>query len=79
MEQADLKTLAAMVVEQIRRTAAEPEWLPPEQAALYSGLSVKYLEAMRRDGGGPAFSRVGRLVRYSRTDLDAFMRGISHA
>ena len=45
-----------------------PEWLSPEVAA-------KYLDTWRFKGKGPAFKRVGqRMVRYRRSDLEAFMK-----
>jgi excisionase family DNA binding protein len=56
----------------------QPEWLAPKQAAVYIGVSPKTLENWRshkrRVTDGPPFSRVsGRLVRYRRSDLDAWM------
>ena len=38
--------------------------LTTEQAAKYLNLSPKTLERLRCEGGGPAFLKLGRLVRY---------------
>jgi hypothetical protein len=50
-----------------------PRYLRPKSAALYTSVSLKTLEAMRRSGDGPRFSNVGRSVFYDLADLDAFM------
>ncbi|RVE97202.1 DNA-binding protein [Sinorhizobium meliloti] len=44
--------------------------LRTEQAAEYLGLGVSTLEKYRLTGGGPRYSKLGRSVRYSSTDLD---------
>lgn len=44
-----------------------------KQAALYLGLSKNTLEAWRSRGGGPAYIKYPRAVRYRITDLDEFM------
>lgn len=47
--------------------------LRPKEAAQWLGLSPKTLEAMRRRGNGPLFSRIGdRCVRYSVKELEAY-------
>lgn len=52
-----------------------PAWMSPEVAARYLDSSVNTLNYWRCHGMGPAFKRVGqRMVRYSKEDLDAFMR-----
>lgn len=50
-----------------------PEWLSPRQASIYCGWEIKSLEQMRRQGGGPQFSKVGHLIRYRRADIDAWL------
>lgn len=42
-------------------------------AAAYVDMTPKQLEHLRCRGGGPVFYRVGKLVRYSRAALDAWM------
>lgn len=51
-----------------------PEWMSPEVAARYLDSSINTLNDWRSKGKGPAFKRVGqRMIRYRKTDLDAFM------
>ena len=56
---------------------AQTEWLTPEDAARYLSLTPKGLEDYRRPekrSDGPPFYRVNhRIVRYRRSDLDAWM------
>lgn len=44
-----------------------------EQAARYLSCDAGWLEILRHKGGGPKFSKLGRLVRYRRDDLDAWV------
>ncbi|MGE0183881.1 MAG: helix-turn-helix transcriptional regulator [Parvularculaceae bacterium] len=44
-----------------------------EEAAQYLGLKAATLNKWRVYGEGPPFIKVGRLVRYRRTDLDAYL------
>lgn len=48
-------------------------YLTTPQAAAYLGISPRTLEDWRLRGGGPNFRKIGRLVRYARSDLDGFM------
>lgn len=50
-----------------------PTYLSTRQAAELLGLSPRTLERYRGSGEGPPFMRMGRGVRYSRADLDAWM------
>lgn len=43
-----------------------------EQAAAYLGYSPRFMEALRRTGGGPPFVAAGRRRTYDLTDLDAW-------
>jgi predicted DNA-binding transcriptional regulator AlpA len=45
-----------------------------EQAAEYIGVSESFLNKARLTGDGPVFLKLGRLVAYDRTDLDAWLR-----
>lgn len=47
--------------------------LTTPQAAEYLGLAVSTLNKWRCWGGGPAYLKLGRAVRYRQEDLDAFM------
>lgn len=44
-----------------------------KQAAEILGCTVSAMRKWRTLGKGPAYCRVGRLVRYSEADLSAFM------
>jgi len=51
------------------------EYLTTEQAARLLGLSRKTLENRRSSGfGGPPYIRLGRTIRYARTDLANYMK-----
>lgn len=57
---------------------AEPQtftspWLTTDQAAAYLSVSSGTLANWRSKGNGPHYRAVGRLVRYHRDDLDAFI------
>jgi hypothetical protein len=62
---------------QRRGLPVHPEWLSPEQVSVYCGFAVITLEHMRRRGEGCKYHKVGHLIRYRRTDLDAWLA--SHA
>lgn len=47
--------------------------LDEKGAAHYLGCSVGLLRKWRLFGNGPAFSKLGRLVRYREEDLVAFV------
>jgi excisionase family DNA binding protein len=47
--------------------------LTTPQAAQYIGMSPRFLEKRRLEGGGPPFIKVGRAIRYRETDLDQFL------
>lgn len=42
-------------------------------AAQHLNVAVKTLRNLRWKGGGPRFVKLGRLVRYRRSSLDAFI------
>ena len=44
-----------------------------KQAATILGISYRTLESMRLKGTGPAYSNVGRLVRYSTETLEEWV------
>lgn len=46
-----------------------PEYLTAREAAEALGVSERHLTALRAEGRGPAFLRVGRSVRYPRASL----------
>jgi len=50
-------------------------YLTPPEAAAYLRTSPSTLAKRRLYGGGPAFTRIGRAIRYHREDLDVWMAG----
>lgn len=48
-------------------------YLTPREAAAYLHSSASTLAKLRVYGGGPTFCRIGRAIRYCKSDLDAFM------
>lgn len=50
-------------------------WMSPDEAAQYLRLSRRGLEQMRARAAGPRYSKVGRIVRYKRVDLDRWLDG----
>jgi excisionase family DNA binding protein len=48
-------------------------YLTPQEAAEYLRSSPSTLAKLRVYGGGPHFCRIGKAIRYRRSDLDAFM------
>ena len=58
---------------QLRSELPAQRYLDTVQAAAYLGITRKQLESWRPLGCGPAYSKVGRFVRYWIVDLDAWM------
>lgn len=48
------------------------EILTPDEAAEILRVSKNWLATRRKKGDGPAFTRVGNLIRYTRADLETF-------
>jgi excisionase family DNA binding protein len=51
----------------------DESYYTPEEAAGYLRSSPSTLAKLRLYGGGPVFTRIGRAIRYRRTDLDRWM------
>lgn len=49
--------------------------LNESQAAELLLVTPKCLQAWRVRGGGPTYLKIGRLVKYSQSDLDTFLEG----
>lgn len=61
-------------MQSVESPVAPPEhftgYLSPESAGRFLSISVKELERLRREGGGPLFVKLGRrTVRYAVIDL----------
>ncbi|WP_423415665.1 helix-turn-helix domain-containing protein [Hyphomicrobium sp. B1] len=52
---------------------AAEHFLTPDQAAALIGLSPRTMARFRLSGTGPRYSRVGRRVRYTRADINAWV------
>jgi phage terminase Nu1 subunit (DNA packaging protein) len=57
---------------QILSTIDPDAALNESQAAEFLGVSVRTLQAWRVRGGGPTYTKMGRLVRYPRRALAVF-------
>jgi hypothetical protein len=60
---------AAAPAEPAAPSAPPHEILTTREAAALLGVTPKGLEQMRAEGRGPKFFRVGRAIRYRRSDL----------
>ncbi|WP_035026683.1 helix-turn-helix transcriptional regulator [Gemmobacter nectariphilus] len=70
----DIDEIVRLVVARVRDELVTPEWLTPDQAASYCGLTARGLEDLRYRRVGPVASKVGgRIVRYRRADLDSWL------
>ena len=49
------------------------------QAADWLGLSPRTLERYRVTGEGPKFRKIGRWVRYTEADLEAWLEGCTRS
>ena len=45
----------------------------PDEAGEYVGFTSNWLAKLRIYGGGPRFIKLGRKIRYTRSDLDAWI------
>jgi len=48
--------------------------LSAHEVSLITGLAIKTLEAMRVEGRGPVFMKLGRKVQYRLSDIKDFMQ-----
>jgi excisionase family DNA binding protein len=53
--------------------ADEPTVYDETAAAHFMGVSIRTVQSWRLKGGGPAYMKLGRSVRYRRETLEAFM------
>ncbi len=53
----------------------ERQYLSPKEVHELTGISIAQLEVWRRRGDGPKFIRIGKLVKYRRDLLEAFLEG----
>jgi excisionase family DNA binding protein len=55
------------------RPASQEAYFKPHEAAEYLRSSESTLAKKRLTGDGPPFVRIGRAIRYRRSDLDTWM------
>ena len=67
------RTTMDAAVERARAELPAPAYMDVHAAAAYLSLTRKKLEGPRTLGCGPRYSKLGRLVRYARVELDAWM------
>ncbi len=53
--------------------SALPAFLSPQQLADLLGVSINTIYDWNQHGGSPAITRIGRTVRYSRADVEAWL------
>jgi predicted DNA-binding transcriptional regulator AlpA len=51
------------------------QYLSPKEVHDLTGISIPQLEVWRREGNGPKFFRIGRLIKYRRDHVEAFLEG----
>lgn len=68
-----LSKLKAVVDKPQPANCAFAEWMSASKAAEYTVSSVSTLAKLRLKGGGPRFCRIGRAIRYRRSDLDEWL------
>ena len=52
------------------------DYLDSEAASKYIGVSRRAVESWRQRGIGPPYHKVGRLVRYTASDIDAWLESV---
>lgn len=70
-----VQAIAAQVADELRPVLASSprQWLTPEEAADYLKVTEQKLADLRYLKEGPRFRKVGRLIRYTHADLDAWL------
>ncbi|AMT69065.1 MULTISPECIES: helix-turn-helix domain-containing protein [Mycobacteroides] len=70
-----VRAIAAQVADELRPALAQAprQWLTPEEAATYLKVTPQKLADLRYLREGPTFRKVGRLIRYTHEDLDAWL------
>lgn len=58
----------------MRRKTSKSKYVSEKRAAEYIGISVKTLQRKRREEKGPAYIQIGRLFKYTKPDIDAWMQ-----
>lgn len=69
----DMAEAIRLVVIQGGDSVRVKKYLSPREASDFVGIGEDQLSAWRNKAMGPAYSKVGKLVRYNLADLEAFM------
>ena len=69
-----LRKIRDAAVRAAREELPDPVAYDTPQASAYCGLERQQLERLRVHGGGPRYIKLGRLCRYLRADLDAWLQ-----
>lgn len=56
-----------------RFSLTDPKFLDEREVHREYNLSVPWLRKRRRTGDGPSYLKIGRMVRYCREDLEAYL------
>ncbi|WP_321323790.1 helix-turn-helix domain-containing protein [uncultured Parasphingorhabdus sp.] len=56
-----------------------PDFILPNEASTYLGLSPSTLAIYRCTGDGPKFYKIGRFVKYTKDDLDRWVQSRHYA
>jgi len=69
------ETLKRLPAPKLEQPTAPPAaaYLTEREVAQYLKVSLALLRRWRMDGKGPAFVKIGRLVRYPRRNVEAFL------
>ena len=54
-------------------SGTQPEILNERQVGEIYGFTIPYLRRARRERRGPRFLKLGKLVRYRRSDIESFL------
>lgn len=65
--------MAPTIAEAVAAAVAQPAWLTPAEAAAVLAVPAATLAQWRYRGQGPAYSKVGSIVRYRRDALDTWL------
>jgi len=74
----DVVESSMMLIEDSESQAVAPPPLTEVEAAGRLGLKVATLRAWRHQGKGPTFVRLGRAIRYLKSDIDEFLASNRH-
>jgi len=60
--------------EELKNFSTAPEIMREKEAANYLGISANTLRQYRTNGIGPAYSKNGTVIFYTKTDLDNYLQ-----